>query len=173
MPEEKVGEQVVVETAPHPERADSPEYLRSRRWLMTETSGGCYICGGPVDLSHPGAPADAKHLQDHHGGGIFVGNVLVGFNLFPLEWSMGWGADPKKIAAFVEQLKQAGLCDYPKPIKTTEDVMEWVDSRFNANIKACKLCGAPHNRHYPERGLIQSDLREPKRGAVLAGSGSR
>jgi hypothetical protein len=146
MPEEKIGEEIVTKTAPHPARTDSPEYRKSREWLM-KTPGGCYICGGPVDLSHPDAPSDAKALEDHHGGGLYKGNVLVGFNLFPLEWSMGWGADPKKVAAFVEQLKQAGLCDYAKPIKTTDDVMEWVDSTFNAN---CRLCRVHHLGHQTE-----------------------
>ena len=60
MPDEKIGEQVVTFTAPHPARTDSPEYLRSRAWLMEQGSGGCYICGGPVDLSHPGAPGDPQ-----------------------------------------------------------------------------------------------------------------
>jgi hypothetical protein len=156
MPQEKIGDEIVTFTAPHPARTDSPEYVKSREWLMKQTSGGCYICGGPVDLSHPGAAGDPKGLEDHHGGGIYKSSVLVAFNLFPLEWSMGFGADPKKVAAFVEQLNAAGLCNYTKPIVTTQDVMDWVDSTFNANVKLCKLCGAPHNLHYPERGFIQS-----------------
>jgi hypothetical protein len=85
MPQEKVGEPVVTWTAPHPPRTDSPEYIASRKWLVEKTPGGCYICGGPVDLSHPGAPADAKGLEDHHGGGIYKNGVLIAVNLFPLE----------------------------------------------------------------------------------------
>ncbi len=141
MPQEKIGEPVTVFTADHPQRTDSPEYIASRKWLVEKTPGGCYICGGPVDLSHPEAPDQSKDLEDHHGGGLYVKGVLVGFNLFPLEWSMGWGADPKKIAAFVGQLRNAGLCDYDKPIQTTADVMAWVDSVFNANVKLCR----PHH----------------------------
>jgi hypothetical protein len=141
MPEEKIGDPIITFTAPHPARTDSPEYVKTRKWLMNQTSGGCFICGGPVDLSHPGGAADPKGLEDHHGGGLYKGSVLVGFNLFPLEWSMGWGADPRKVAAFVVQLNGAGLCNYTKPIKTTKDVMDWVDSVFNANLKACR----PHH----------------------------
>src|ERR1700678_3837147 len=104
MPREKIQNEVVVFTAAPPAGSDPAEYRRSRDWLMKQTKGGCYICGGPVDLTHPGAAADPEGLEDHHGGGLYKGNVLVGFNLFPLEWSMGWGADPKKVQAFVAQL---------------------------------------------------------------------
>ncbi len=148
---EDIGDKIEVFTAPHPPRKDSPEYVRSRKWLVGKASGGCYICGGPVDLSHPEDPANAKGLglQDHHGGGLYNGTVLVGFNLFPLEWSMGFGADPKKIAAFVGQLVAAGLvtteqldaANIKQPIQTTDDVMNWVDSTLNANVKLC----APHH----------------------------
>lgn len=111
-----------------------------------ETPGGCYICGGPVDLSHPEVPADAHglKLEDHHGGGLYVKGVLVGFNLFPLEWSMGWGADPKKVAAFVRQLHDAGLSNYSGAIDTQADVMAWVDSTENANVR---LCSPHHTGH--------------------------
>ena len=149
MPDEKIGDSIEVETATHPPRKDSPEYLASRKFLMNVVRGGCYICGGPVDLSHPEAPADAKGLQDHHGGGILVREVLVGFNLFPLEWSMGWGADPARVTAFVQQLADAGLlaaadleaAGISLPLADTDAVMRWVDSKFNANVKLC----APHH----------------------------
>jgi hypothetical protein len=109
---------------------------------MGVIAGGCYICGGPVDMDHPGAPEDAKgKLQDHHGGGILVKDILVGFNLFPLEWSIGWGADPKRVDQFVKQLIRSGLLhDWPA-IASTDDVMNWVDSPNNANVKLC----APHH----------------------------
>jgi hypothetical protein len=149
VPDEKIGDQIEVETAAHPPRTDSPEYLRSRKWLMGVVTGGCYICGGPVDLSHPDAPADAKGLQDHHGGGLYVRDVLVGFNLMPLEWSMGWGADPSRVTAFVQQLVDACLvaaadlaaAGLSLPFADTAAVMAWVDSTFNANVKLC----APHH----------------------------
>lgn len=140
---ETIGDTIVTYTAPHPIRSDSPEYIASRKWLVGNVPGGCYICGGPVDLSHPGSPANSRtlQLQDHHGGGLYHGTVLIGFSLFPLEWSMGFGADPKKIQLFVQQLIAAGLVEYDKPINTTDDVMAWVDSTFNANVKLCK----PHH----------------------------
>jgi hypothetical protein len=149
VPIEKIGTQVEVLIADHPGRQDSPEYVQTRNWLMGVVSGGCYICGGPVDLSHPEAPADAKGLEDHHGGGILFNSVLVGFNLFPLEWSMGWGADPTRIATFVTQLnevlKTLGQATYDLPITDTNAVMQYVDSHFNANIKLC----AVHHRAVP------------------------
>src|SRR6185436_10140696 len=54
---------------------------------------------------------------------------------------MGFGADPQKVHAFVQQLVEAGLLQYNQPIKKTDDVMGWVDSVFNANVKLC----APHH----------------------------
>ena len=149
MPDEKIGEQVEIETAAHPPRTDSPEYVRTRKWLMGVVAGGCYICGGPVDLQHPDAPAAATGLQDHHGGGLLFKDVLVGFGLAPLEWSMGWGAAPAKVNAFVQQLVDAGIILEPElveegialPIADTAAVMAWVDSKFNANVKLC----SPHH----------------------------
>jgi hypothetical protein len=100
MPQETSGEPAKLYTADHPPRTDSPEYIASRTWLTTQAMGGCVICGGESDLTHPGSvePA-AGNLQDHHGGGIYVvpkgtnEPVLVALNLFPIEWSEGWGAD--------------------------------------------------------------------------------
>ena len=144
MADEHVGETLDVETAAHPPRTDSPEYLKSRAWLMGVVAGGCYICGGPVNLEHPDAPGDPKGMQDHHGGGILVNNILVGFNLFPLEWSMGWGAAPSKVDAFVQQLVDAKLVDWSDgAIATTDDVMKWVDSIYNANVKLCLVGETP------------------------------
>ncbi len=138
-----VGQPLHYDTAAHPPRVNSPEYNSTRRWLMGRTPGGCFICGGPVDLSHPEAPADAKklRLEDHHGGGLYHDLVLIGFNLFPLEWATGWGAAPKRVGEFVSQLNAAGFSKYLEPINTVQDVMKWVDSQFNANVKLCK----PHH----------------------------
>lgn len=149
MSKETIGDVLHVETAGHPPRTDSPEYGRTRKWLMGVVAGGCYICGGPVDLSHPVGPASAKGLQDHHGGGLNLNGILVGFSLIPLEWSMGWGAKPALVTAFVQQLLDAKLilpdefaaAGLKLPFATTADVMGWVDSRFNANVKLC----APHH----------------------------
>ena len=144
MPEEKIGEEIVTETAPHPARTDSPEYRKSREWLM-KTPGGCYICGGPVDLVHPDPPADAKGLEDHHGGGIHYRGVLVAMNLIPTEWSLGFAAKPEIVAGYVAMLnvilKELGEPTYDAPITTTDEVMAWVDGRGNASVKLCR----PHH----------------------------
>lgn len=147
MPKETVGEAVHLVTADHPKRTDSPEYKASRRMLMNTLKGGCVVCGGVPDLSHPelALVADSHGLQDHHGGGLYVDGVLVAFNLFGTEWSLGWSADPKIVAAHVANLNvvlhRLGLPTYDAPIDTTADVMAWVDSIGNANVKLC----APHH----------------------------
>ena len=157
-PKETIGDVEHVVTANHPPRKDSPEYGRTRKWLMT-TAEGCYVCGGPVDLSHPGAPISAS-MQDHHGGGIFIYQdgkppVLVGYNLFGTEWSQGWGALPERVQAFVTQLnevtKRLGGTPYELEIATVADVMAYVDSIGNASVKLC----APHHvgheaKHTPD-----------------------
>jgi uncharacterized protein DUF6424 len=148
MPAEKIGDTIEIETADHPPRTDSPEYIESRKWLMGQAGGGCVICGGPVDMSHPGV-GDATSLQDHHGGGIYVVTdgvpVLVALNLFPMEWSEGFGSDPSVVSGMVANLntvrKTLGQQTYEDPITDTNSVMAYVDSVFNANVKLC----APHH----------------------------
>lgn len=152
MPREQVGDTATLWTAAHPPRKDSEEYLRTRAWLMGKTAGGCYVCGGATDMTHPQGPGDPHGMQDHHGGGIFIvvegTPVLIGFTLFPLEWSEGWGADPKVLARFVAgwNALQRLLAQptYDQPIETTADVMAWVDSPMNANVR---LCAAHHVAH--------------------------
>lgn len=159
MPTETVGEPATIETADHPTREDSPEYRKSRDWLMTQSAGGCVLCGGVSDLSHPGDPASETGMQDHHGGGIYVvvddRPVLVGINLFPMEWSEGWGADPTVVAARVgalnallAKLEQEA---YGDTITDQISVMAFVDSIFNANVK---MCAAHHI------GLEESDSKD-------------
>lgn len=160
-PQETIGDVEHVETAGHPPRKDSPEYVKTRRWLMGMTEGGCFVCDGPVDLSHAEDPANAKGMQDHHGGGLYLypsgggDPVLVGMNLFGTEWSLGFGADPVRFASFVRQLnevaKRLGGPTWDAEIATTADVMAFVDSPANANIKLC----APHHvgheaKHTPD-----------------------
>src|ERR1700740_166225 len=67
MPEEKVGEKATIETADPPARTDSPEYIDSRKWLIGVAGGGCILCGGESDLSHPGGVAARTGLQDWCG----------------------------------------------------------------------------------------------------------
>jgi hypothetical protein len=145
MPSETVGESATLRTADHPTRTDSPEYLKSRKWLMDTSAGGCVLCGGQSDLTHPGDVAPDTGLQDHHGGGIYVVvdgvPVLVGINLFTVEWSEGWGADPavisQRVTALNALLTTLGQQTYDAPITDTASVMTYVDSIFNANIKMC------------------------------------
>jgi len=163
---ETVGEVAHLWTAPHPKRSDSEIYIATRKWLMSQTSGGCFVCGGPIDLSHPEAPASAKGLQDHHGGGIHYKGVLVAMSLIPTEWSLGFAAKPSVVAGFVAMLNvilhELGEATFDAPITTTDEVMAWVDSRFNASIKLC----APHhvgtqNQHTPDaRGFEAVGIHE-------------
>jgi hypothetical protein len=161
MPNEKIGDSISVVTADHPPRTDSPEYGRTRKWLMGETAAGCYVCEGPVDLSHPSKPGDPKGLQDHHGGALMLypadgsAPVLVGTNLFGLEWSLGWGADPSRVAAFVAQVnevtKRLGGPAYDAEIASTADVMSWVDGHGNAAVKLCSVHHLAHEtQHTPD-----------------------
>lgn len=150
MAQEHIGEQAVIQTADHPARSDSPAYKRSRKTLMEDYGGGCFVCSGPVDLSHPEvADAKALGLEDHHGGGLYavIGDrpVLVGLGLLQMEWSEGWGADPKIVQRMVNSqniiLSKLGSPIYDKPITDDASVMDYVDSIFNANVKLCK----PHH----------------------------
>lgn len=158
MPDETIGDVEHVTTADHPPRTDSPEYKETRKWLMT-TPGGCYVCGGPVDMSHPSAP-ETTNIQDHHGGGIFLTPehgepILVGFNLIGLEWSLGWGADPAKVSDYIKVISEVSVRLGGKPytgeIATTSDVMAFVDSTFNANVKLCAQHHVAHeDKHTPD-----------------------
>ncbi|MDX6670765.1 MAG: hypothetical protein QOI91_1128 [Solirubrobacteraceae bacterium] len=157
MPKEHVGDPVDLITADHPPRSDSPEYRASRKTLMEKYGGGCFICDGPIDLSHPEVE-DAKGLQDHHGGGIYVQfggrPVLVALGTLQLEWSEGWGADAAVVAGMVANtntlLKQLKEPTYDEPITDTKSVMAYVDSIFNANVK---LCAAHHIGHPAQKSL--------------------
>lgn len=144
MPAETVGEVAHVFTAPHPARTDSPAYLAARKVLMNQRRGGCVVCGGVPDMSHPELVplGDAKGLEDHHGGGIYVKDVLVALNLFPLEWSQGWAADPELVSRLVANLnvvlRTLGEPAYGAAITDTASLMAYVDSTFNADVKYCR-----------------------------------
>lgn len=140
---EQIGENVTVFTDDHPKRTDSPTYLAARKFLMGQRRGGCVICGGLPDTTHPeltqvGSP---KGLQDHHGGGIYVKDVLVALNLFPMEWSQGWGASPAVVQELVSNLNVVlaalGEPTYDQPVSDIPGLMAYTDSRWNANVKFC------------------------------------
>jgi len=144
---EVIGETVTAFTDAHPPRTDSPEYLASRRHLMATQRGGCLVCGGIPDLSHPELTAvgSDRGMQDHHGGGLVVKDVLVALNLFPIEWSQGWGSSPSVLRQLVANLNVVlaalGEPTYDAPITDQASVMAYVDSTWNANIRFC----APHH----------------------------
>lgn len=143
---ETIGSKIVVEVADHPQRKDSPKYSHTRKWLMT-TRPGCYICGGD--------PVQGVEYEDHHGGGLVVAGSLQLMTLFGMEWSGGWGADPVKVQAFVSALNPLltllGEETYTAPITTTAEVMDWVDSCYNASIRLCRAHHIGHpTEHSPD-----------------------
>jgi hypothetical protein len=116
MPAETVGEAAHLYTEGHPPRTDSPTYVAARKVLMHTRRGGCMVCGGLPDMTHPelGDVADPTGLQDHHGGGVYVKDVLVALNLFGTEWSLGWSADPT-----------VGIHEIPFPIWLGQVTCDW------------------------------------------------
>jgi hypothetical protein len=133
----------------HPQRADSPAYVVSRK-LMNAIAGEAKaiteFLGG-----------DAPH-QDHHGGGLWVKDQagwLFIKNLAGMEWSQQFCADPTKVDQLRQYAKRIydafplsipalnallGSQAYPiddmleRPIATAADVARWVDSIFNASV---------------------------------------
>ena len=128
---------------------------------MTSYAGGCFICDGPVDLSHPQV-GSATGLEDHHGGGIYATingkEVLVALGLMQVEWSEGWGADPAIVSGMVANAntlrKMLGGATYDAPITDTAGVMAYADSIFNANVKLCTVhhIGSPASHTPDARG---------------------
>lgn len=131
MPKETVGSAAVLFTDNHPPRVDSPEYVRTRSWLH-RAHGMCVVCGDPK-------------IEDHHSGAAWGPDGLIGLSLAGLEWSLGWAADPKVVAAHVAvtntAMRALGLPTYDLPITDTASVMAWVDSHANADLPLCK----PHH----------------------------
>jgi len=154
MPKETIDEKVVFDDADHPPRANTPTYNKTRRELMKSFGGGCFICDGPIDMNHPGV-ASPTGLQDHHGGGLYatIGDapVLVGMGLLALEWSEGWGSDPKVVAGLVKNANRVrsrlGTDTYDTDITDQASVMDYTDSIYNANIKLC----AVHHIGHPDQ----------------------
>jgi hypothetical protein len=163
---ESVGEAAHLFTDAHPDRKDSKIYIATRKWLMSKTSGGCFVCGGPADLTHPEAPASAIGLEDHHGGGLHYRGVLFAMNLMPTEWSLGFAAKPEIVAGYVAMinviLKELGEPTYDRPITTTDEVMAWVDDVGNASIKLDRAhhIGTQHQHTPDARGFEAVGIHE-------------
>ncbi|GAC1365645.1 MAG: hypothetical protein NVSMB32_09340 [Actinomycetota bacterium] len=154
-----------IEIGDHPQRADSPEYLRSRN-LMIEL----------VKLSQPwffgGAP-----YQDHHGGGLWLktpARWLLVLNTAGMEWSSQFCADPAKvdllrqgakllIDSFPDTVPGYEALGYKEgreildtPITDAAGVARWTDSIYNASVPLPALAhtgvlpkgGGYH--HYPK-----------------------
>jgi uncharacterized protein DUF6424 len=122
----------------HPTRADSPEYVVSRR-QMNE------LAAGAAGLIYGAAP-----FQDHHGGALWLKDGQGWFlvrNLVGIEWSAQFCADPAKVdllrqnakrlydllrPEIKQQLDPGGLLE--QPIRDAAGVARWTDSIFNAGV---------------------------------------
>ena len=131
----------------HPQRADSPTYVLSRK-----------LMNAIVNAAKPNFISPDGPYQDHHGGGLWVKDEqgwLLFKNVAGIEWSQQFCADPAKIdvlrqhaqrlyARFPETLAAMkallGAAAYPleeilsTPITTADQVSVWVDSIFNASV---------------------------------------
>lgn len=144
MPKEDINQDIEVNIADHPKRTDSPTYIKSRKWL-SGVPDACFVCHGPTDMIHP--ESDKEAFQDHHGGGIYMtidrAPELIGLSLFGMEWSLGFNANPSKVQGYVNNLniveKALGYPTYDLPITTAQEVCDYVDSIYNANIRLCKV----------------------------------
>jgi Family of unknown function (DUF6424) len=121
----------------HVERANSPEYVKSRKKMneLARTVAGFYYGAAPY--------------EDHHGGGLWLKDADGWFivrNLVGMEWSSQFCADPEKVdelrlnaqrvyAAFPEAVKELGIRQLlDTPITNAEDVARWTDSICNASL---------------------------------------
>lgn len=136
----------------HAARKDSPLYLRSRKAMITA-----------VSATQPWFFGDPPY-QDHHGGGVWVYDgtkAHLFLTLAGIEWSAQFCADPAKVelirleaetlvAAFplteawysdTLNMKQDDRYILHTPIKTADDIANWVDSFWNASVPL------PANQH--------------------------
>jgi hypothetical protein len=121
----------------HPDRSNSPEYVRSRKKMneIARTVAEFYYGATPY--------------EDHHGGGLWLKDADGWFivrNLAGMEWSSQFCADPKKVdrlrinarrvyAAFPEAVEELGIRELlDTPITTADDVARWTDSICNASL---------------------------------------
>jgi Family of unknown function (DUF6424) len=121
----------------HPERTDSPAYIKSRKKT------------NELAKENPKFAYGVPPYQDHHGGGLWLKDADGWFlirNLFGIEWSAQFCADPKKVdvlrqnakriyANFPEAVAELGIAALlDHQIKTPHDVAEWTDSICNASV---------------------------------------
>ncbi|MFI9722159.1 DUF6424 family protein [Streptomyces sp. NPDC052396] len=121
----------------HPPRADSPEYVQSRKRLhelMATLDDPFY---GP------------EPIEDHHGGGLWLKDAQGWFmvrNLAGIEWSAQFCADPQRVdllrqnarrlyAAFPDAVEELGIRELlDTPITDADGVARWTDSICNASV---------------------------------------
>jgi hypothetical protein len=128
----------------HEPRSDSPAYVVARKVMVGIVKESKELFLGPSD-----------HVQDHHGGGLWVkdddGWLLIK-NLAGMEWSQQFCADPAKVdklrlyaqriykrfPASIPAFKQMGFKDVDdvlgQTIDTADKISRWVDSIFNASV---------------------------------------
>ena len=143
-----------VEIPDHPPRADSPEYVQSRKTMnriARETTGLLY-----------GEPP----WQDHHGAGLWLKDDQGWFlvrNLAGIEWSAQFCADPAKVDQ-VRQNAQRLYAHFPgvaeelgvqelldTPITDAAGVGRWTDSVCNASVP---LSAEAHSGVLPAGGGV-------------------
>jgi Family of unknown function (DUF6424) len=152
--EQREDEPWAVEIAEHPRRADSAEYVRSRKAMNAMAAlDPAFFYGRP--------PYD-----DHHGGGLWLkdedGWFLVR-NLAGMEWSSQFCADVAKVDALRRNAKRlyAGFPGVAEdlgirelldtPITDPAGVARWCDSLCNASVP---LPASAHTGVLPANGGV-------------------
>jgi hypothetical protein len=133
----------IIAVVDHPQRVDSPAYVRSRTLMhkLVAAIPDWILAGDPY--------------QDHHGGAVWVKDDIGWLCLqLPLgiEWAAQFCADPKKVdelrqyaarvvAAFPATLPGYQAFGYPSgdqvlhtPITDAAGIEAWTDSIFNASL---------------------------------------
>jgi len=145
----------------HPDRKDTPLYVRSRALMIAAVKSAQPWLFGPPPY------------QDHHGGGVWVvtddGKPLLLLLPAGIEWSAQFCADPAKVER-LRQSAEALVAAFPstgdwyqhvlgmtaidfailyRPISTAVDVAAWTDSFWNASVPL------PQSMHtgYPPKAL--------------------
>lgn len=149
----------------HPQRTDSPEYVRSRKQMVA--------LAARMQVRFYGTGPCA----DHHGGGLwaFEGDdpnapTFMIRNLCGIEWSAQFGAAPERVDllrlnaqrfywGFPQSAHALGIrALLDSPITDATGVATWVDSICNASVPLPAGChtgtleGAAHSagvHHYP------------------------